>query len=322
MIGIRNILAVFFVGLFTAISSVAMAQDLVVRYAAQDYKGAPKFKVSGYTNGSNRAVWNSPVITTVGGVDTERFGGYQSRLKWQNAQLRVKPGLPIDYFRIRFLNDHCCGPNRGGEKFGDRNLFVRSIKFDGKRYWASGGTQKTCSNGRNKPGEMFCAGTLDIKVKRSAKSSANVVASTAPELCGIPVSGVTLGRNTLRQIQSGLKAVGSYSGPIDGIMGRGSCGALQAYMAKRPTPKSFDKNDFTTLVSERSQGRTVAQGSASQFKSGRIYVNTNDGRFWDRPSNNWIGVDAHFVNASLNGKKTKSNDWLIEITGSFQPEKI
>lgn len=322
MIGIRNILAVFFVGLFTAISSVAMAQDLVVRYAAQDYKGAPKFKVSGYTNGSNRAVWNSPVITAVGGVDTERFGGNQSRLKWKNAQLRVKPGLPIDYFRIRFLNDHCCGPNRGGEKFGDRNLFVRSIKFDGKRYWASGGTQKTCSNGRNKPGEMFCAGTLDIKVKRSAKSSAKVVASTAPELCGIPVSGVTLGRNTLRQIQSGLKAVGSYSGPIDGIMGRGSCGALQAYMAKRPTPKSFDKNDFTTLVSERSQGRTVAQGSASQFKSGRIYVNTNDGRFWDRPSNNWIGVDAHFVNASLNGKKTKSNDWLIEITGSFQPEKI
>lgn len=33
-------------------------------------------------------------------------------------------------------------------------------------------------------------------------------------------------------------------------------------------------------------------------------------------------MDAHFVNASLNGKKTKSNDWLIEITGSFQPEKI
>ena len=304
------------------ISSAALAQELVVRYAAQDYKGAPKFKVSGYQNGSNRSVWNSPVITAVGGVDTERFGGKRSRLKWQNAKLQVKPGLQIDYFRIWFLNDHCCGPNRGGEQFGDRNLFIRSIAFGGKRYWASRGTQKTCTTGRNKPGEMFCSGTLDIKVMRSAKSSADVVASAAPELCGIPVSGVNLGDSALRRIQSGLRSLGTYSGAIDGIMGRGSCGALRAYMSKRPTPKSFDKDDFATLVAARSQGRPVAQGSASQFKSGRIYVNTNDGRFWDRPSNNWIGVDAHFVNASLNGKKTKSNDWLIEITGSYQPEKI
>ena len=322
MIGIRKITAVCVVGLFAAFSSVAMAQDLVVRYAAQDYKGAPKFKVSGYTNGSNRAIWNSPVITTVGGVDTKRYGGARSRLKWQNVQMQVKPGLPIDYFRVRFLNDQCCGPKRGGKVFGDRNLHIKSIKFDGKRYWASGGVQKTCSHGRNKPDEMFCGGTLDIKVKRVARSSANVVASTVPELCGIPVSGVDLGRSTLRKIQSGLKSIGTYSGAIDGIMGRGSCGALQAYMAQRPTPKSFDKKDFTTLVSARSQGGTVAQGSASKFKSGRIYVSTNDGQFWDRPSKNWIGVDAHFVNASLNGKKTKSNDWLIEITGSFQPEKI
>lgn len=322
MNGIRTIIAICFVGLWTVISSAALAQELVVRYAAQDYKGAPKFKVSGYQNGSNRAVWNSQVITAVGGVDTERFGGNRSRLKWQNAKLQVPQGLEINYFRISFLNDHCCGPNRGGEKFGDRNLFIRSIAFAGKRYWASGGTQKTCATGRSKPGEMFCAGTLDIKVKRIANSSADTVASTAPEICGIPVSGVNLGRNALRQIQSGLKSIGTYSGAIDGIMGRGSCGALRAFMAKRPSPNSFDNGDFTTLVAARSQRQTVAQGSASQFKSGRIYVNTNDGRYWDRPKNNWIGVDAHFVNASLNGKKTKSNDWLIEITGTYQPEKI
>lgn len=247
MIGIRKIIAVCIVGLFATFSSAATAQELVVRYAAQDYKGAPKFKVSGYQNGSNRSVWNSPVITAVGGVDTERFGGNQSRLKWQNAKVQVKPGLPIDYFRIWFLNDHCCGPNRGGEKFGDRNLFIRSITFDGKRYWASGGTQKTCSNGRSKPGEMFCSGTLDIKVKRSVTSSANVIASAAPERCGIPVSGVNLGGNALRQIQSGLKSLGTYSGAIDGIMGRGSCGALQAYMSKRPSPNSFDKETIQHL---------------------------------------------------------------------------
>ena len=87
MIGIRKIIAVCIVGLFATFSSAATAQELVVRYAAQDYKGAPKFKVSGYQNGSNRSVWNSPVITAVGGVDTERFGGNQSRLKWQNAKV-------------------------------------------------------------------------------------------------------------------------------------------------------------------------------------------------------------------------------------------
>ena len=327
----KLLLKIIFAVLLTSISSMSAAQTLTVKYAAQDYKGAPKFRVSGYTNSSNRAVWNSQVITAVGGVDTERFGGNRSRLKWQDVSLQVKPGLDIDYFRISFINDHCCGPNRGGEKFGDRNLFIRSITFADKRYWATSGKQKTCTTGQSKPGEMYCAGTLDIKVKRVAKSSGNVLAgvggsttntSNAAQLCGLSVSGVVLNGDVLRKIQSGLQSIGAYKGAIDGIMGSGSCGALRTFMAKQPTPNSFDNGDFKTLVAARTQDSNMAQGVRSRFKSDRIYVNTNDGRFWDRPQNNWIGVDAHFVNASLDGKKTKSNDWLIEITGSYRPEKI
>ena len=57
--------------------------------------------------------------------------------------------------------------------------------------------------------------------------------------------------------------------------------------------------------------------SKSRVRYSSTYVNTNDGRSWSVPNKNFLGVDAHFVNASLDGQRTKSRDWLIEIYANF-----
>ena len=213
----------------TVPASMLSAQELTVKYAAHDFKGSPKFTVRAFKNGSFRAVWRSKTITAEGGLDTTRFGSDRNRLKWQNVSFQIPPNLGIDYFTIKFLNDECCGATRGGKTYGDRNFFVQKITFNRKNYSASRGKQKTCKDDRNKAGEMFCAGTLEIAVKNNTDPDTNAQAvsnaSLAKSVCGYNFSG---GKSAsyLKSIQRGLAKRNLYSGGIDGKFGKGSCSAL------------------------------------------------------------------------------------------------
>ena len=159
-------------------ASILSAQELTVKYAAEDFKGPPKFTVQAFKNDSSRAVWRSKTITAEGGLDTTRFGGDMNRLKWQNVSFQIPPNLGIDYFKIRFLNDACCGATRGGKKYGDRNFYVQEITFNKKVYSARRGKQKTCKGSKQKAGEMFCAGTLEIAVANNTDPGSNAQAAS------------------------------------------------------------------------------------------------------------------------------------------------
>ncbi len=161
----------------TLIKSNASAQELIIRYAAHDYKGSPQFKIFAFDEGRRSAAWSSKVITAEGGIDTERYGG-EGTLQWREASVKVPSELKISYFQIRFLNDYCCGDEKGGGSvFGDRNLFVQSIVFDGDRYLAAKGRQNTCPTGGDNPGEMYCDGTLDIQIAKKIEQEEPKLAS-------------------------------------------------------------------------------------------------------------------------------------------------
>jgi hypothetical protein len=71
-----KILICFIVISFSTITaSILSAQELTVKYAAEDFKGPPKFTVKAFKNGSFRAVWRSKTITAEGGLDTARYCG-------------------------------------------------------------------------------------------------------------------------------------------------------------------------------------------------------------------------------------------------------
>ena len=131
----------------------------------------------------------------------------------------------------------------------------------------------------------------------------------AKSICGY-ASKSRLSLQQLKSIQKILKSNGFYKGTIDGIMGKGSCAGLNKVMTTSDNSRTFDFDTFPNLAS-------AAAKKKSRFKYSRIYVNTNDGRYWDEPKD-FIGVDAHFVNASVDGKPTASSDWLIEISGNLK----
>jgi uncharacterized coiled-coil DUF342 family protein len=217
----------------TLTASILSAQELTVKYAAQDFKGPPKFTVQAFKNDSSRAVWRSKTITAEGGVDTARFGGSDKLLKWQNLSFQIPTNLSIDYFKIRYLSDKCCGATRGGKRYGDRNFFVQKIKFNRKVYFASRGKQKTCSGGKARAGDMFCAGTLEIAVASNNDPDTNAnTASIAPlyiqSVCGYKFNGGK-SKSYLMSIQRGLAKRNLYNGGIDGKFGKSSCNGLEKW---------------------------------------------------------------------------------------------
>ena len=136
-----------------------------VRYAAEDFRGPPRFRVTAIeenADGSIRASWQSDPMTAVGGVDTERFGRVNfDSLPWRISKIELPPDFQPGSFRIEFLNDHCCGP--GGSDGGDRNFYIDWVSTGERIFPASRGSQSTrCSdpNSDSRPGRMYCAGTV------------------------------------------------------------------------------------------------------------------------------------------------------------------
>jgi peptidoglycan hydrolase-like protein with peptidoglycan-binding domain len=195
------------------------AEQLTVKYAAQNYEGPPRFQVQAYNNGSSRPVWSSKSIKAKGGFDTKKFGNNRASLFWQTITFQIEPSTDVNYFRIRFLNDHAAAD----ASKGDRNLFVRWIEYRGERYPASKG--KKSANCDQKAWVMACAGSLDIMVNNDGK---NKEAYGITNVCGYTFSNGK-SRSDLMSFQRGLAKRNLYSGGIDGKFGKGSCSALERW---------------------------------------------------------------------------------------------
>ena len=208
-------------------NSIASAQELVIRYAAHNYKGAPKFQISAFDEVQRSAVWLSEVITAQGGTDTEKHGGDRS-LSWQTLTLKITPKSNISYFRVNFLNDYCCGSKKNEKIYGDRNFFVHSLMFGGDRYLAAKGSQKTCGKGTERPGRMFCNGALEIKIGKKVNPKEPDVTSEVKSVCGYTWDS-SKKEIELKQLQRALSGLNLYAGAIDGVFGRGSCAALKRW---------------------------------------------------------------------------------------------
>lgn len=140
-------------------------QPVFVRYAAEDFRGPPRFRITAIeenADGSIRSSWQSEPMTAIGGVDTERFGRVNfDSLPWRISKLELPPDFRPGTFRVEFLNDHCCGP--GGSDGGDRNFYIDWISTSERIFSAARGSQSTrCSNpsSDSRPGRMYCAGTV------------------------------------------------------------------------------------------------------------------------------------------------------------------
>ena len=146
-------------------NDTADPKAIEVRYASEDFEGPSEFFVTAYRMINDRKTyqWRSPLIQARGGIDTGRYGRIESAadLNWMVETIALPEGLEApDNFSITFTNDHCCGA--GGSDGGDRNFFVDWLRFDDRVYLAANGSQRTCSGGQERLGEMYCNGTLNL----------------------------------------------------------------------------------------------------------------------------------------------------------------
>ena len=158
-----------------------VGRSVFIRYAAENFEGPPKFRISAATTDGDRSriVWSSQTQTAEGGIDTARFGRVEtSDLPWRIAKVGFPEEINPFSMIVDFHNDHCCGP--GGSDGGDRNFFVDWVALDGRLYPAALGKQITnCSNNQENPGRMYCSGQLKMTefVELSGPEAGQIAAS-------------------------------------------------------------------------------------------------------------------------------------------------
>jgi uncharacterized protein (DUF1800 family) len=147
-----------------ALSDDLVGRSVFIRYAAEDFEGPPKFRISAATTDNDRSkiAWSSQPQIAEGGIDTARFGRVEtSDLPWRIAKVDFPEDIDPVEMIVYFQNDHCCGP--GGSDGGDRNFFVDWVALDGRLYPAAEGKQiSNCSNSQENPGGMYCSGRLEM----------------------------------------------------------------------------------------------------------------------------------------------------------------
>ena len=326
--GLNLIVALFAFCATVMPASTLSAQELTVKYAAQDFKGPPKFTVQAFKKDSVRSVWRSKTITAEGGVDTARFGGDEKRLKWQNVSFQISPNLGIDYFKIRYLKDECCGATKGGKKYGDRNFFVQKITFNRKTYSASRGKQKTCKDSKVTPGKMFCAGTLEIAVKNNTdpdtKTQAVSNSSLAKSVCGYNFSGGK-SPSDLMSIQRGLAKRNLYEGGIDGKFGKGSCSALTKWVkCENNGSKVLSVSALFNLTKTNPSTRELScyggkTESVAKLTFSDFELRPVDGRSEGRDI---VGSWITLRNVKIDGNPEAKKAIWFEVLGRFPSQKM
>lgn len=147
--------------------SLNRPDTIMIRYGAENFQGAPKFRIylQKYDDnqGYYKTVWQSHLIKAKSGHDSELFGRVETnQIPWALATFEVNPNINFDQVGIQFTNDHCCGP--GGSDGGDRNLFIDWAKVSNRLFSAQDGRQSSsCQNENRYPGHLYCNGTVYMK---------------------------------------------------------------------------------------------------------------------------------------------------------------
>lgn len=147
--------------------SLKRPDTIMIRYGAENFRGAPKFRVKlqkhDSSQGYYKTVWQSHLIEAKSGHDSELYGRIEpNEIPWSLATLEINPEIIFDQVGIQFANDYCCGP--GGSDGGDRNLFIDWAKVSNRLFLAQDGNQNSsCSNNNNNPGHLYCNGTVYMK---------------------------------------------------------------------------------------------------------------------------------------------------------------
>ena len=153
--------------------------EFVVRYAAEDFEGAPIFQLR-LLDSKRRTVWRSERTTALGGLDTMRFGRAEnaSDLIWQETGFNAGDIPDWQHVQVTFMNDHCCG--LGGANGGDRNLFVDWVRVGDDIYPAALGVQNSSCSNVDAPGALYCQGSVTIS--ESIPAPQQVPAEQAPDV--------------------------------------------------------------------------------------------------------------------------------------------
>jgi hypothetical protein len=320
MLHTRHIKFTFIVTLVAACLTAMMAtsvfaEQLTVKYAAQNYEGPPRFQVQAYNNGSSRPVWSSKSIKAKGGFDTKKFGNNRASLFWQTITFEIEPSTDVNYFRIRFLNDHAAAD----ASKGDRNLFVRWIEYRGERYPASKG--KKSANCDQKAWVMACAGSLDIMVNNDGK---NKEAYGITNVCGYTFSNGK-SRSDLKSIQRGLAKRNLYNGGIDGKFGKGSCSALEKWAkCENVGSKVLSGGALSKLTKTEPSARELscygkATENVAKLTFSDFELRPVDGRSEGRDI---VGSWITLRNVKIDGNpKAKKTIWF-EVLGRFPSQNI
>ena len=160
--------------------SLKRPDTLMIRYGAENFQGAPKFRIflQKYDNnqGFYKTVWQSHLIKAKSGHDTELFGRIEAdQIPWTLATFEINPNINFDQVGVKFANDHCCGP--GGEDGGDRNLFIDWAKVSNRLFLAQDGRQSSsCRTKKKYPGHLYCNGTVYMK------DNININSTKTPEV--------------------------------------------------------------------------------------------------------------------------------------------
>lgn len=169
--------------------SEGQQNNIVIEYSAQNFDGPPEFIIDAISreagNGYPQVVWRSDRIEAMHGVDTEQSGASMAvsmnSMEWQQVNVSPTTEQPLDAVRIRYINDKCCGP--AGPESGDRNLFIRAVRFAGEVFPASSGRQTTnCQSNRDAdqyPGFMYCPGELFIDLNIQSSETSDVEITSA-----------------------------------------------------------------------------------------------------------------------------------------------
>ena len=138
---------------------MALPNTLSLRLASEDYLGPPRYSVR--LLHEDKRVWDSGILATVGGFDTQLNGRIRdrSRLPWQTKIFDLDlPPERVSAVEVTFHND-AAGPD------GDRNLFVDWVRFGNRVYLASDGKQISHCPPQNtaESGGLYCQGKVVLK---------------------------------------------------------------------------------------------------------------------------------------------------------------
>ena len=162
-------------------SSVKCDDGLLVIASGDAFRGGPKFSM---TVRHNAGIWFSDIIEVTSARDTEFNYPYgpDEEPDWEDICLKVDEefdainNISIYFGDEKYREFETDGEGKSGG-VGDRNLFIKSVTFQGRTADSNLGTQQPgCNRGKgiqDRPDRLYCAGELTLDWTKSTQFSDN-----------------------------------------------------------------------------------------------------------------------------------------------------